>query len=518
MAMPNQNGPIFDDDPYRQWQTDPEASLPAPCLPPKRRSFGQPGMACPARLYRGEGGLVDTVTRMEALAGCLVGAAPQADRGPGSMPAGYTYLGQLVVHDIAGPTFGKFPYVKPMMAMAMVRMAAPVPRPGLMLDSIFGARDDGLSPRGITRFSGSSADPGRPVAVDLDRRTDPEGGPDRAIVADPRNDDTPMLAQLCALFVLFRRESQRRLIPAMGPAAAAGSRALAVDVFHRILRKDLLARLLHPEVAAIYLRRSAPFVDPTAASPAAALPVEASNAVFRYGHAMVRPTYLLNDRSLPPAALPDLMAGLRGMEAGRRRNANLWRVDWRLFFGTGPQVQMARRLGPAVSPGLVERGSLPGEHRIGPELGNWKHDLALMDLARSVDGGLQRVAEIVGTLAPQFPGRGWAAFDPVARRALVTAWAAGAGAVPPPSLAEDPPLGLFTLIEAGAEGPGLGGGRTLGALGSVILAEVVLAEIARAQEALAREGHLRTARAALFGTGRLPGRMPAFIDLLSNAK
>lgn len=511
--MPNQIGP--DAGEYAQWQKDPASRLPAPCLPPERRSFGQIGMACPARLYRGEDGLVATVLALEQVAGGLVAAAPGADQVPGSVPAGYTYLAQLLVHDICKPTFGRFPFVRPMVAMARRMAPPPPPRPGLMLDSIFGARNDGLSPRAIFRFAGSAADPGRPVAVDLDRRFDAGRGYDAAIVADPRNDDTPMLAQLCALFALFDRQTRQRLAGPMGADAAAGARALTIDIFHRILRRDLLARLLHPQVAAIYLRRNVPFTDPAAATPSAMIPVEATNAVFRFGHAMVRPVYLLNDRSVP-SALPDLMKGLAGMARARAHNANVWRVDWRLFFGEN--AQMARRIGPAVSPGLVERGSLRGDHRIGPELGGWNHDLALMDMARSADGGLQRVADLADMLAPAFAGRGWTAFDPALRAGLMRDWAAAAGMVPPASLETDPPLGLFTLIEAGAAGPGCGGGRTLGALGSIILAEVVLAEIARGRDWLAHEGHLRPARAAIFGPHRMPATMPAFIDILSNPK
>lgn len=516
--MPNQGEPLFAEDPYAAWQRAGQSQLPPPCLPSGRRSFGQGGMACPARLFRGGGGLIATVVEMEAVAGRLVADAPRADHNAGSMPAGYTYLSQLMVHDLCPPTFGKFVYEKPKVMAFRTALPPPVPRPGLMLDSIFGAEDEGLSPRAITRFRGSAADPGRPVAVDLDRRFDAERGYDRAIVADPRNDDTPMLAQLCALFVLLARDSQRRLAGPMGAQARAGARALATDIFHRILRKDLLRHLLHPEVAALYLGRAVPFVDPAAARASAPVPVEATNAVLRFGHAMVRPFYLLNDRSRPPSALPDLMRGLRGLAAGRARNANLWRVDWRLFFGSGAQAQMARRLGPAVSPGLVERSALRRDHRIGPELGAWKHDLALMDMARSVDGGLQRVADLAEGLAAHFPGRDWLAFDPAARRGLVAAWLAGTGAAAPAWLAEDPPLALFSLLEAGAEGPGCGAGRTLGALSSLILAEVVLAEIARGQDWLAREGMLRPARAAIFGTGRLPASMPALIDYLSNPK
>lgn len=490
---------------YAEWLGNDQSAMPAPCLPGDRRSFGQVGMACPARLYKGDGTLLGTYGVMERAAGRLVAGAT-GDRRPGTLPAGYTYFAQLLVHDLCKPTFGGVMLQKPRARTMRMAMAAPPPRrPGLMLDSILGAENTGLSPRGIYRFKGSAADPGRPIAVDLDRRHDPARGCDMAIVADLRNDDTPMLAQLSALFAAFFLTARARLARPMGADAEAGARALTVEVFHRLLRKDLLARLLHPDVARLYLRRNVPFTDPAAANPWAPVPIEATNAVLRFGHAMVRPAYLLNDRSQPPSALPDLMRGLSRLEAGRARNANLWRVDWRLFFGD--RAQLAGRIGPAMTPGLVERDSLRIDHRLSPDLG-WDHDLAFRDMARSADSGLQRVADLVASLTPHYGPRGWGAFDAGERAALMAGW--------PAEVAGDPPLGLFCLVEAGATGAGYGGGRTLGALGSLILAETVLAEIARGQEWLAREGLVRPARSAIFGTARLPATMTGFIDFMTS--
>ncbi len=467
----------------------------AAALPPDRRNYlCEAAQADPSRIYAGAGSVTQTLRHLEPVAELLVDDAWKVDALPGSMPAGYTFLAQLVAHDVAAHTLGPDETFRPDAARSH----------GLTLDSIFGPLSgDRARPR-LYRFRASASDPGRPVAADL-------VWTGNAIdVHDARNGDTPFLSQLSALFVRYFDLAETALaaeFPSQDVRLLA--RCLTAEAYLDIIEYDLLPRLLHPAVQTIVRTNGWHPVDTVAEREGFAIPVEFTNAAFRFGHAMVRSTYLLNDRS-PTMSLGDLIGPVPPELAGiRAGNSNFWRVDWRLFFGPGAHVQMSRRIGPDIPPDL-ER---VGKNRAIP--GGRKSDLAMRDLASSATGRLQSVSALADLLAPHLASHaacaGWTLWSQAGRRALMADWLAVQPGQRPDHLQLDPPLYLFLLVESGATGAdfGFGEGRTLGALGSILVAEVLVPRLRRARSFIAAQPNIGRAR-SIFPPpgGRAPGMWP----------
>jgi hypothetical protein len=131
--------------------------------------------------------------------------------------------------------------------------------------------------------------------------------------------------------------------------------------------------------------------------------------------------------------------------------------------------------------------TLPAGLRIHSALVRSDNDLALRDLARSIDGGVQRVSALARRLQglrARYPH--WVLWSASTRRAMIADWFAANKLKPVPALLRDPPLYLYALIEAGkgTARKGFGGGRHLGALGSVLLGRSIASAIAAAEAAL----------------------------------
>lgn len=462
------------------WRGDPLGKLPPPALPEGRRSFGCPAMPDPGELH-------GCAARMQALRDLLplaAGIAKGSTR-EGSIPAGYTYLGQFLAHDLCAPSEGVFDYAlngAPDGVVVSVQQPKPQARGvPLHLETLFGPLDAG---RPLPAPHVFAARRGWPmVAADLPRKPGDKPMQSRAAVHDPRNDDTPMVSQLAALFLLLAcRAEVAFLADGRGaPAARIAAQASAARVWHRILRQDYLPRLCLPgfdpgRLASIE------------ADITAAIPVELSHAVLRMGHWMVRSAYRLNDLTVPTSKL---LAGQSGIEQRRAKAGaeDLWRIDWRHFFPLDPAhpPQPSLALADGVAAMFGSDFALPEAMEIHSALVRSDNDLALRDLARSLDGGLQRVSALATRLAPLKPHwPDWCLWSDTARRDVLRDWCTARDLTPPPGLPDDPPLYLYVLAEAG-EGPareGFGGGRTLGALGSALLAGSVLTAIAAAERAM----------------------------------
>src|SRR6202166_2683927 len=93
-----------------------------------------------------------------------------------------------------------------------------------------------------------------------------------ALIADPRNDDHAIMSQLTALFALLHNglvDMVRRGEPTAGPNAHLGAaynrflcaRDALTLIYHSIIRKDLMRRVLHPAIYAAYSGNIPDFID-----------------------------------------------------------------------------------------------------------------------------------------------------------------------------------------------------------------------------------------------------------------
>ncbi|WP_062318631.1 peroxidase family protein [Demequina maris] len=308
-------------------------------------------------------------------------AAKDRDSFDGSLPAGYTYFGQFVDHDI---TFDP--------ASSLVRANDPngllnFRTPRLDLDNLYGRgpRDQPyLFHRGRFVVGRILDKKGKPVRVpglgsaqhpvflaDLPRN--PHG---RAIIGDPRNDENIIVSQLQTAFLLAHNALVDRATDAgAGPGAAfAQARTTLRRLYQWIVWNDFLRRVCEPAVWSQALQIGAPdatgrrtvtlgFKDLYAWKQQPFMPVEFSVAAYRFGHSMIRTEYRTNfhrglEAHVPVFAGGDRPDDLRGGRPVSLRNAIQW--DWFLpmetSVGSAGFPQRAHRIDTKVSNSLA---SLP---------------------------------------------------------------------------------------------------------------------------------------------------------------
>jgi hypothetical protein len=304
------------------------------------------------------------------------------------IPSGYTYLLQFVAHDLVHSA------IPLSVAGGLGGGTANARRTPLRLDTLFGSgpvgsphiyaldapNDDRRTKLRLGRMRWKENEPatGCPFRDIARARAENVTGIDRSIagvraalteplVADPRNDDHAVMSQLTALLALLHNgliDIIRRQDDNAGPNGRFGAaykrflcaRSALTAIYHNIIRNDLLRRVIHPTVYSAYCGPTPHFIDrPTPAEGLAIgeweIPFEFSHGAFRFGHAMVRPEYQINDLSLH-----DLNNTLEKTSANDPANMPLdetWMVQWSRFFEiSGSKPNFSRRIGPYLSDGL----------------------------------------------------------------------------------------------------------------------------------------------------------------------
>lgn len=375
-------------------------------------------------------------------------------RQTGRIPAGYTYLAQLMGHDMGHSLAPDLvPHVPAALGASPDRRQRArynlIENP-LTLETVYGPgprllghlyhpddRTFRLSPRvRLARLY-----PGLPG---LDGR--PGGRPIRALY-DERNRDTLMLHELTVAWMQFHNLCARRLLAAGAePMAAYGAaRAHAVRRWHAILRDDLLPRLLHPDIAGLPAGDLPPAWDLDETT--------LLHGLFRAFHALPLAAYPMTGTS--PQPLGKLMSG--GAEPSHAETTG-WRIDWPLFLGARPG-------GPAT--GLSAS--------VAPQL-KLTRTIAEMDFATARGAGPRRMSaaairRAVAALPQPWPGR----LTPAALAADFAAAHPDAPHRPDPDTIGRGPLYLALLVEAQLHGQAGG----FGPLGSALLRASFEGSVAR---------------------------------------
>ncbi|RJL19693.1 hypothetical protein [Paracoccus siganidrum] len=246
------------------------------------------------------------------------------------VPAGYTYLGQLMGHDIGSSvTQDSVPHVTRGNATGAAALLGEhhynlIDNP-LTLETVYGPGPMMLShlyDPGTMLFR---LTPGARLARVYGRGAgrDPDPVPFRALY-DERNRDTLMLHELAVAWMQFHNLCARRLMAGGMPpfAAYVATRGHAVRVWHGIIRTDVLPRFLHPRIAALPEEALA---DEWHLDEATLL-----QGLFRAFHAMPLAAYQLGR-----SGLHNLSALLK-TGFGPSEAETDWHVDWPLFFGQRP--------------------------------------------------------------------------------------------------------------------------------------------------------------------------------------
>lgn len=281
------------------------------------------------------------------------------------LPAGYTYFGQFVDHDITFDPVSSLSRQNDPDALVDFRT------PRYDLDSVYGRGPSDqpylYEPDGIHLLYDKQGTDGSRGFPDLQRN-----GNGRALIGDPRNDENLIVSQLQVAFIRFHNAVVDRI--SGEPGAPTGGdllkRAQQQVRWHYqwVVVHDFLPRLVGEDVVADILC-SEEYAAPGASGLAITkprllfyhwhenpyMPIEFSVAAYRYGHSVIRSTYDINDIATASPADPHIhripifdvgshadpsarpLASLGGM----RPLPAFWQVDWRFFLPgiVGPDPQ-----------------------------------------------------------------------------------------------------------------------------------------------------------------------------------
>ncbi len=262
--------------------------------------------------------------------------------GEGDVPAGYTYLGQFVDHDLT-------------MDRTDVMFGADVSptdllqgrSPTLDLDSLYGAGPGNAASTAFYEADGLRLKLGTTVPAEGVRAKPGHDLPRvgkgglkaarRALIPDPRNDENLIVAQTHVAMIQFHNKVATTL-PKATPQAQRFRRARRRVTLHYqwLLRHDYLPRICDPAVLDSVWddgrRLVAPGADPMSVP---TMPIEFSVAAFRLGHSMVREAYNWNAKFPGTAGSLDYMflfSALGGDLAGEKHLLSSWIADWRRMY------------------------------------------------------------------------------------------------------------------------------------------------------------------------------------------
>lgn len=211
-----------------------------------------------------------------------------------SIPAGYTYLGQFIDHDITFDQTEGIPDHELTLDEIVDGRS-----PSLDLDSLYG-RGPTLQPE--LYKNGVKLQVGTTTAVDGLKQFPNDllrlnAEPPRAVIGDPRNDENLAVAQTHLAFTKFHNAVVDLLhaqdATLQGNSLFEAARTLVVQHYQHIVLTDFLPRLIEKAALdrALDQLRQNPPSDPNAEP---TMPLEFAVAAFRLGHSIVRPTYSWN--------------------------------------------------------------------------------------------------------------------------------------------------------------------------------------------------------------------------------
>lgn len=362
--------------------------------------------------------------------GAVMDDASGVDEGDNHcIPAGFTFFGQFIAHDITADR-------SLLQHHANLKEVRNFRAPRLDLESVYAAGSSGTpyfyDVNDGDKFLLGRNDAGRPDDL-------PRNSQGRALVGDPRDDVHLIISQLHLAFLKFHNAVVDWVRVQGVPAADVFAEAQRLVRWHYqwIVVHEFLPLTVGQDLVDDVLTNGARFY---AEVERPYIPVEFSDAAYRFGHSQIRAIYHLN-ATAQGRVFPDCVGGCP-VAAARV-------VDWRYFFNIdeGQQPQPTRRIDARLVHSLIDLPpSVVGDTEI-PDY----HSLAVRDLVRGRALDLpsgEAIARAMG-VAPlsadelDLQRRGWVG---------------------------ETPLWYYVLKEAEVRGRG----ERLGDIGGRIVAEVLL--------------------------------------------
>ncbi len=385
--------------------------------------------------------------------------------GDSQIPAGYTYLGQFIDHDITRDiTEGEADTLDGDIEQTPDSELVQGRSPSLDLDSLYGSPNSlasGVFKIGETTPAGGHGHSRKSLQNDLVRGN----GEQAVLIPDRRNDENLAVAQMHLVWMLFHNVMFRHVKEFGNGDVLAEARDLVVKHYQHIVLHDFVRRLIQEKVYEETLVDARRSLLHCCAGEVPFMPLEFSVAAFRLGHSMVRPTYTwnINFTGATLRQLFEFSSGSGRLSSSSPLPSN-WIPDFRRLFdlrGYAPDhLREARNFGfntaKKIDPYLaLDLGKLPG---------NGDRNLAFLNLRRGSLRGLPSGQDAAQRISP----------GTVLGRQQMEAVFSGDGQfhalMEKFGLYERTPLWLYILIEAKAREDG----ERLGEVGSRILAETFL--------------------------------------------
>jgi len=259
--------------------------------------------------------------------------------GQSQIPAGFTYLGQFIDHDL---TFDK----TTVMLGQNVSPAALLQgrSPSLDLDSLYGAGPgDPESAKfysdGVHLNKGKTDPPNEfPEGFDLPRGAGNTAAKKRkAIIPDKRNDENLAVAQTHTAMIRFHNRVVDTLPGSVPPAQRFDkAREKVTKHYQWLIRHDYLPRICAPGVVNdVFNNGRKVFEVGVPATDVPTMPIEFSVACFRLGHSMVRRAYNWNANFDFLSGTLELLFEFSATSkqlGGGTRLPTIWVADWRRLY------------------------------------------------------------------------------------------------------------------------------------------------------------------------------------------
>ena len=419
----------------------------------------------------------------EALANALPSGAARNNE---NIPSGYTYLAQLVAHDLVESTEPLWVGVDAGIPVTNERHRS------LQLDTLYGGGPT-ICPSAFQ--TGQQVEPDYSTSLklglpDLLKQPDPTSPcnnrdvarvmarnpsnitnfKDRSqqlLLADERNAEGAILSQLLVLFSILHNGVTRYLDPDLPPSARFQYARIAVlHMYWSVIRNDLLQRMLDEGVyfALQYRTHS----SANWLWDGGDLPYEFSHGAYRIGHAMPRAQYTLNSR-LPPIPISDVL------EPRTDPLPSTWILEWSRFFDLGGVTNYAQRFEVTRAIALnIVRLMLS----VGP---NTPSTVLQRDWLSSAAAQMWRTEDLVRKVKEHYPDLTFLDTNGVKNWLDTNLTQQGAALTPTirQHLSEDLPLPLYALLEAQLA-PSQG--QRAGTLASIIIGEVIFRRLTIAEK------------------------------------
>lgn len=343
-----------------------------------------------------------------------------------SIPAGYTYLGQFIDHDITLDVFSNINEAQS--ANSIPNMRTPM----LDLDALYGrgpaldtflydhAFPPGDPRKGVKFLLGTNRNTGNGGLLKADNSETlttnfdvPRTSDQTAIIGDPRNDENLLVVQLHHAFLRFHNAVIEKIIADAGGSLTptqqvhlfGDAKRIVLHHYQWIVWNDFVKRIARADVVDNVAKKG----PKVFVSPQFIMPVEFSVGAYRFGHSMIRDGYFVNFSLHGNGSTPPFLNG-RPATLGQIFQFNRapllpvftnWVVDFNLYFKArslpdrnGVRFNNARKIDSKLAKGLE---SLPGE----PD--NFMKMLAKRNLVRSLALGVpmgQAISRYLGVPVP----------------------------------------------------------------------------------------------------------------------